>query len=521
MNDFFAVVGHENRKKRLDQFLSGALRTLSRSALQRFIRDGLCRINDVAVLQPDHRLREGDQIVLTFEESSGELTPEEGPVDILWHDETLCVINKAPGITVHPCPSCPRETLIQRLLPIFPSLSSMEGLRPGIVHRIDKDTSGLLLVALDEKTRLALSELFAARRVHKTYLALVRGVPEENGHVDVPVGRHPAIKTKMAPVSEEKGGREAHTAWKRLWKNDTDSISLLSVSIATGRTHQIRVHMASLGFPLLGDRVYADAETSAMAPRQMLHAWDIAFEHPGNHTHKHFRVPPPDDFMRTLLLHATPMLRIVITGNPASGKSSVLNALKRKGIPVFSADKSVHGLYSAHGQLSQWLACHGGAEILTDSGEIDREKLFVALKENRIFKRDLEFWLHACVRDMLETFWKNHAGNSYTAAEIPLWHECGWKATNTLTVFVDCPQAQRFARLKELRGWSHEKISTIESWQWPEEKKKTASTLIIDNSGTAHDLEKNINEFYEKVCAIQKEKEKEITKNILNICGHS
>ncbi|MBO4368881.1 MAG: dephospho-CoA kinase, partial [Desulfovibrio sp.] len=489
MDAYQAVVSKDTSGKRLDQFLAEALPAFSRSALATAIKNGHCLLDGTVTVRPNQRLKEGNAIELRIPDAQTKLLHESGPVDIVWHDDDLCVVNKEPGITVHPCPSCPSGTLIQRLLPLFPSLASMEGERPGIVHRIDKDTSGLLLVALHESMRLALTDLFSQRAIQKIYLALVRGVPEEKGSSTLPIGRHPTSKTKMTVLPEHHGGKPAHTEWQRLWVANDGTCSLLRIAIHTGRTHQIRVHMANAGHPLLGDAVYADAKTASMAKRQMLHAWQLSFQHPFCHTQKHFLAPPPDDFLNTALLHTHTLQRIVITGNPGSGKSTVRALFAQKGIPTFSADQAVTELYKPHGPLAEWLREHGGNAIVTE-GAIDRDKLFLAFQTDPLFKRDMEKFIHTSVKTMLEAFWLQHASEKLAFAEIPLWLECGWQEKAVLTLFVRCPQPIRFDRLSKTRHWSKEKASTIESWQWPEDKKEAACDFGLDNSQGPKELEK-------------------------------
>ena len=196
--------------QRLDKALCGLLPGLSRAAVQRAITAGACRIDGMPVSTASLKLRAGQEVVLALPDTANELRAEEEAVDILWQDEHLLLCNKPAGLTVHPCPSCPENTLVQRLLHHFPRLREQEGLRPGVVHRLDKDTSGLLLVALDEPTRLRMSEAFARREVRKEYLALVQGVPPQTGTCREPLGRHPTAKIKMAVVPENRGGKAAH-----------------------------------------------------------------------------------------------------------------------------------------------------------------------------------------------------------------------------------------------------------------------------------------------------------------------
>ena len=229
--DIVLIVDPAQAGQRLDRILSDALPDRSRGAVQKAVEAGACLVDGLPETAVSRKMKAGQEIRFTPPAESSRLEAEQGHVDVLWHDAHMLVCHKPAGLTVHPCPSCPSGTLVQRLLGHFPQLAQQEGLRPGIVHRLDKDTSGLLLVALDEATRLALSESFARREVHKRYLALVQGVPEARGVCREPIGRHPTAKIKMAVVPESRGGKPAHTEWERLWSSPDGSFALLAVGL--------------------------------------------------------------------------------------------------------------------------------------------------------------------------------------------------------------------------------------------------------------------------------------------------
>jgi 23S rRNA pseudouridine1911/1915/1917 synthase len=489
--------------QRLDLVLRNNVSQISRAVLQRAISSGHCLMDGRVERRPDAKVRLGQRIVAEIPETGTDLTPEYGALDVLWHDDHLLVCNKPAGLTVHPCPSCPDNTLVQRLLARFPSLADMEGMRPGIVHRLDKDTSGLLTVALDKNTRLALAGAFSGRLVHKEYLALVSGFPAEEGECRAPVGRHPAVKVRMAVVPEEKGGRTAHTSWRRLWSTPDRHVSLLAVRIYTGRTHQIRVHMAHSGHPLLGDALYASKNVRAAAPRQMLHAWQLAFAHPMTGEALHFSYPPPEDMQKTALNAYRRMERVVVVGNPGSGKTALLAHFACKGFAVFSADGVTAKLYAPGGEVVQWITRRFGGRMLTPDGAVDKTALFEVLCAEPDLYRELEALVHPSVRQALEDFWRERerAGDSLALAEVPLYLECGWGKFFTpvpLLVGVHCSLSARLCRLAT-RGWTEAKAAALEARQWPQERKMAACDLVVDNGGSEDALGNLAEDMFERI----------------------
>ena len=493
MNGIEHTVSREEDGERLDRILSSARPELSRAAVQRAIRQGGALVDGCPVTAPDFRPRAGQALHLDLPEAGGGLMPEAGDLCIVHEDRDLIVCNKSAGLTVHPCPSCPEHTLVQRLLGRFPQLARLEGERPGIVHRLDKDTSGLMVVALTEPARLALSEDFARREVHKEYLALVAGLAPEEGECREALGRHPTLKTRMAVVSEAKGGKPAHTRWRRLWRAPDGSASLLAVRIFTGRTHQIRVHLAHAGHPLLGDALYAPAPVRARAPRQMLHAWRLAFRHPVSGEELAFTAPPPEDFRAAIRAACRRMERIVITGNPGSGKSALREAFASLGLPAFSADADVAALYARNGEAAAWLRSVRGDAVLAPDGGVDKAALMEALAGAPTLRAELERVVHGLVRRDLERFWEaaENDGAEVAVAEVPLYFECGWEGAFTprpVTVGVACPRETRWRRMAAHRHWDEAKMATLESWQWPEARKLAACDLCVDNAGVPEAL---------------------------------
>jgi 23S rRNA pseudouridine1911/1915/1917 synthase len=308
---------------RLDHFLAETRPEISRARWQNLIRDGLVRVNG-STAKPNRTLRRLDEIVCTLP-APVELAaqPEDIPLDILFEDSDLLVLNKPAGLVVHPAPGHQSGTLVNALLHHCADLAGIGGaLRPGIVHRLDRDTSGCLLVAKNDATSLALTNQFRAREVAKTYLALVWGAPRPPaGTIHTRIARHPQQRKKMTSLplhgsavrrqaEADEGdeddertphGREAITHYRT--EQVLGPTSLLRITIETGRTHQIRVHLAHQRHPVVGDTTYGRARAAVLpAPveRQMLHAAELTFTHPRTGERKKMVAPLPPDFQNLL-----------------------------------------------------------------------------------------------------------------------------------------------------------------------------------------------------------------------------
>jgi 23S rRNA pseudouridine1911/1915/1917 synthase len=284
----------ENEAKiRLDRFLANKLPEYSRSRLQQLVRTGFVRLNG-ATTRPRHLVRSGDKIELTeapLERIDNQ--PEPIPLEVLFEDKDIIVINKPPGLVVHPGAGHRQHTLVNALLSRCSTLSGIGGKeRPGIVHRLDKETSGCLVVAKNDWAHRELSRQFAERGVKKIYLALVAGkLRKATGVIEEKIGRHPVHRQRMSVASAR--GRPAKTDYRVVCSGD--QASLVECRLYSGRTHQIRVHLHHLGHPVLGDKVYA-AHLAKNFPRHMLHAWKLGFRHPCSGELKSFEAPLPDDF---------------------------------------------------------------------------------------------------------------------------------------------------------------------------------------------------------------------------------
>jgi 23S rRNA pseudouridine1911/1915/1917 synthase len=292
---------------RLDKFLCDKFPAASRGALQRLIEEGHIRVNGQAV-KPTHHPHAGEQIEVHWPEAKpAEAQPEKIPLEILFEDKSLLVVNKPAGLVVHPAAGHEEHTLVNALLHhCRGSLSGIGGVaRPGIVHRLDKETSGCLVVAKNDETHIALAEQFAGREVEKIYHALVCGEPaRESGEIRAAIARHPTHRKRMA-VRDEGDGRAAHTSYKILER--LFAATLMEAQIHTGRTHQIRVHFQFIGHPLVGDDTYGARQnarlkelTNYAAPRVMLHAENLSFIHPRTKKPVTFEAPLPKDFRDAL-----------------------------------------------------------------------------------------------------------------------------------------------------------------------------------------------------------------------------
>jgi 23S rRNA pseudouridine1911/1915/1917 synthase len=284
---------------RLDRYLA-QVADLSRTRAQGLIDQGLVLVNDKAA-KASYAVEVGDSVALLGEDRvlPGLPAAEEVALTIVFEDAHLLVIDKAAGMVVHPAPGHASGTLVNALLAHTAQLGGAATARPGIVHRLDKDTSGLIIVAKDDETLLKLGQQMRAHSITKTYIALVEGHLEPaNGAIEAPIGRDPRQRQRMAIVSH--GGREARTLFTT--QRTIGNRALLRVTLVTGRTHQIRVHMAAVGHPVVGDPLYGRAQLP-LPPRQFLHAAELAFAHPITAVPLAFTSPlPPDlaEFLRKI-----------------------------------------------------------------------------------------------------------------------------------------------------------------------------------------------------------------------------
>ncbi len=300
---FKILVEEPDSGKRLDLFVASRISDCSRSVAAILIRNGKIRVLGAAK-KPGYRIKKGDEIRGLIPPPEPVLfKPEPIEIDILYDDEYLIVVNKPPGLVVHPAPGHYTGTLVNGLLYHFPELEGIGGeLRYGIVHRLDKDTSGVLVVAKNAAAHHNLAGQFKSRKINKGYLALVHGeMKSDSGAVSLPIGRHPVDRKKMSTRSRKS--RCAETLWRV--RERFEGITLVELDLKTGRTHQIRVHFAAVNHPIIGDSVYGRRKVGKKVsfgknlfvaiPRHMLHAWCLGLTHPNTETAVSFEAPMPHD----------------------------------------------------------------------------------------------------------------------------------------------------------------------------------------------------------------------------------
>ena len=274
------IVKEEEENNRIDRYLSEKNNEHSRVAVQRLIDEGKILVNGKKV-KASYKVQKDDKITMEKEEIKiSELKPQKIPVQIIYEDKDIIVVNKPKGMVVHPANGNPDGTLVNSLMAICKdSLSGIGGkIRPGIVHRLDKDTSGILVVAKNDKSHINLSEQIKNHETEKTYIAIVRGIVKESeATINMPIGRSTKDRKKMAV---NRNGKEAITHFKVIERFPNHNCTLLEIKIETGRTHQIRVHLSQIGYPIIGDEVYSNGKNEWNIKGQCLHAKSLKFKHP-------------------------------------------------------------------------------------------------------------------------------------------------------------------------------------------------------------------------------------------------
>lgn len=289
-------VSDEETGERIDSFLSGKTE-FTRTRIQQLIKDKNITVNGKAT-KSSYKIEENDEIAIEVPEAeTTEIKPENIKIDIVYEDSDIAVINKQAGLVVHPAHGHYSGTLVNAILYHIKDLSGINGeIRPGIVHRLDKDTSGLIVIAKNDKVHTALTEMFQEKKIRKTYLAILKGkLNKSEGKIVTQIGRDKNDRKKMTVIDDAAKGKNAITNYRVISQNNL--FTLVKVNIETGRTHQIRVHMRYLGYPILGDSVYGRKDNEK---RQMLHAYKLEFLHPVTGRQMEFTGEIPEDFQKAL-----------------------------------------------------------------------------------------------------------------------------------------------------------------------------------------------------------------------------
>ncbi|MFH0975787.1 MAG: RluA family pseudouridine synthase [Spirochaetota bacterium] len=299
------TVPEEYHLERIDKFLTNSLETdISRTYIQKLIKSNNITVNGKGIKQ-NYKVKSDDNIEIIIPDPEQlDIIPQNIPIEVIYEDNSIAVINKQPGLVVHPGPGNWDKTLVNALLFHLKKLSSIGGIiRPGIVHRLDKDTSGLMVIAKNDIAHKVLSEDFASRRIVKKYFAIISERPDTaSGVINKPIGRHPKYRHKMAVI---ENGKEAITEYilKKIWNAKSGLFSSLDLTLHTGRTHQIRVHLSSIGHPIIGDQIYSKKWAKYKVPFLMLAAVYLEFKHPETGEKMCFSIPLPQhitDFINKL-----------------------------------------------------------------------------------------------------------------------------------------------------------------------------------------------------------------------------
>ena len=296
------IIVEENNNLRIDQYLNSKDENFTRSFIQKLISSGNIKVNGNSNIKCSYKVKNGDNIEIEdIEIKEADILPENIPLEIIYEDEDIAIVNKPKGMVVHPGNGNYSGTMVNSLMYSHKDkLSNINGIiRPGIVHRIDKDTSGLLVVAKNDKSHKVLSDMFKIHDITREYICIVKGiVTKDNITIRLPIGRSQSDRKKMAVTN--KNSREAITHIKVLERFKKSNYTFVSAKLETGRTHQIRVHMSYIGHPILGDTTYSKGKNEFDREGQVLHARLLGFRHPITNKYMEWRVEPPEEFQRIL-----------------------------------------------------------------------------------------------------------------------------------------------------------------------------------------------------------------------------
>lgn len=296
--DLYKFIVEEEAGERLDVYIADQIEALSRSYISKLIKKGLVLVNG-EIKKPKYIVKTGDLIQVNIPEIKGlEPVPQDIPLNIIYEDEDIIVVNKPKGMVVHPAPGSPNNTLVNALLNYTDKLSDINGkIRPGIVHRLDKDTSGVLVVAKNNEAHMDIAKQLKERTVKRIYIALAHGIfGKDEGIIDAPIGRNPRNRLKMAVTNINS--KEAITKYKVLER--FDKYTLVELSLYTGRTHQIRVHLSYINHPVVGDSLYTNRKNEFGIKSQMLHAQKIGFKIPSTGEYMEFEAEPLEEFTKVI-----------------------------------------------------------------------------------------------------------------------------------------------------------------------------------------------------------------------------
>ncbi|RQD58458.1 MAG: dephospho-CoA kinase [Desulfonatronovibrio sp. MSAO_Bac4] len=475
----------------------------TRSQVGALIKNGHVLVDGKACLKPSYKVVSGQVVKLNVPvEKKYAPVPLKGEIKEVFENGSILVLDKQPGLSVHPAPSIDEPTLVNYLLEKYPQLRNSESdERPGIVHRLDKDTSGLMVVALDSNIREFLQNAFQDRLVNKKYLALIKGCPDKTeGEINLSLNRDHRNKTRMAVV---KNGRSARTKYKIIYAGVDKKWSLVLVQILTGRTHQIRVHMSSLRHPVLGDNLYGGKIDSfwgykkkllqKLVKRQLLHSIELGFNLPHTDKYHLFFQAPPKDFQRVFFYLERHLQKVIITGSMGSGKSLVMFLLRELKYPVFMADECVNDLYQPGNDGWRMIKGRFGDRFI--DGEdlpVNKLRLGAAVSRDRDILKELNHLIHPLVKHRLESFWLEHEDKRVAFAEIPLAAESGMDMDADVVAGIYCPDELRYSRLAEKRKLSRDQFVYLDENQMKQAEKLRNCQLIIDNSSDEVDLKKNV-----------------------------
>ncbi len=505
MGNRYCIFVDTDKEIRIDKFLHDKFKEqgFSREFIKGLMRDGHVFLNGNILKKPSTKVFKGDSIEIYIPEKE-KLEPVKGGLNIIYEDDFLLVIDKPANLTTHPAPSCRETTLVNLLIYNYPKLKDMDEQRPGIVHRLDKGTSGLMVIALNPKAEEILKSRFKNREIKKKYLALIKGsIDPVEGEINVFMDRDDRSRTKMKVYKDR--GRESITRYKVLKKFDLYDVSLVEANILTGRTHQIRVHFSYMGHPVLGDKLYSTSWVSKnnimekLAKRQMLHSWKLEFKHPITGKDMSFVAKVPKDFYGMLLYMSKKRPMVVgITGSVGSGKSKVSQLLSRGKYPMWSADRVVERLYQKGQSGFEMIKRAFGREFLDEkNGCVDKKKLFHAMKSDIGLRQEVMDIIHPLVLYDMREFIKTHSSKNMVVLEIPLLIEAGWNRGKVGPVFdvvvgVFCSDPIRRHRLKKIRKWDDVQIDGVDRWQLPQREKMIECDIIIDNSFSLNELKRKV-----------------------------